>query len=79
MQWKGCFADEWSCVAYLVRYFLIITAVGDDTVELKFQFNFEFCIRRKQIINYSRIHVSLCELLYFCLSKCDSFHICKLT
>jgi hypothetical protein len=34
-------------------------------IELKFQFDFEFCIRRKEIINYSRAHVSLYRLLLF--------------
>jgi hypothetical protein len=34
-------------------------------IELKFQFSFEFSARRKQIINYSRIHVSLNSLVYF--------------
>jgi hypothetical protein len=31
MQWKGNIGKEWWCVALLMRYFVIITAVGDDT------------------------------------------------
>jgi hypothetical protein len=31
MEYKGCVANGWSCVAYLVCNFIIITAVGDDT------------------------------------------------
>jgi hypothetical protein len=33
-------------------------------IELKFQLNFEFSIFRKEITNYSRIHVSLYRLLH---------------
>jgi hypothetical protein len=35
----------------------------DDTDRIKVQFNFEFCIRREQFINYSHI-ISLYRLLY---------------
>jgi hypothetical protein len=37
--------------------------------ELKLQFNFEFCIRREQIIKYSGIYVSLYRILYFITTR----------
>jgi hypothetical protein len=34
-------------------------------IELKVQINFAFSIRRKEMINYSGVHVSLYTLLHF--------------
>jgi hypothetical protein len=36
-------------------------------IDLKFEFNFELCIRRKEIVNYSHVHVYFYRLL--CLAR----------
>jgi hypothetical protein len=64
MQWTGCIAGERLCVVYFACNFIII-AVGDDTDGIKVSIQLEFYIWRKEIINYSRIHISLYRLLYF--------------